>query len=181
MIYYKKFKKLIFDFFDKNPYKFVLIICFLASILALSIAYISEYIFDYQPCILCLHQRKPFWIILITSSIIFFSKKRNFLKIATLICFVSLLTNLGISFYHSGVELKWFEGPKNCSANNLDDIENIAELTAKILATKAVKCDIPQFYFLSLTMTNWNLIYNFSLLLIIFMLLYYKKIFSSKL
>lgn len=175
MIYYKKFKNSIIDFFDKNPHKFILIICFLASLLALSLAYISEFIFDYQPCILCLHQRKPFWVILIFSSIIFFVKQRNFLKIATLICFLSLLTNFGISFYHSGVEFKWFDGPKNCSSNNLENIENIEELTAKILATKAVKCDIPQFYFLSLTMTNWNFLYNFSLLLLIFILTYNKK------
>jgi disulfide bond formation protein DsbB len=176
MIYYKKFRNILINSFQKNPHKIILIICFFSAFLALSTSYISEYIFDYQPCILCLYQRKPFWIILIVSSIIFFAKQRNFLKIAILICGIGFLTNFAISFYHSGVELKWFDGPKNCSANNLENITNLEELTAKILETKAVKCDIPQFYFLFLTMANWNMIYNFFLIIIIINLSYRKKI-----
>jgi disulfide bond formation protein DsbB len=176
MIYLKNFKKFLQNYCQKNPHKFILIICFISSFLALITAYISEYVFDYQPCILCLHQRKPFWVIYIISSLLFFVKQKNFLKILSTICILSFLVNIGISFYHSGVELHWFDGPKNCSANNLNDIENIDELTTKILATKAVRCDIPQFYFLSLTMTNWNLIYNIFLFFITTNL-YFKRLY----
>ena len=72
---------------------------------------------------------------------------------------LALLINILLAFYHSGVERKFFTGPSNCSSNNLNNVESLEELEKIILKTKAVRCDEPQFYFLKLSMTNWNFLY----------------------
>ncbi len=137
------------------------------SFLALFLAYISQYIFGFEPCILCIYQRIPFFTIFFLSVIILFLKQKKIYKFYILLSLLALLINILLAFYHSGVEKKIFVGPANCSSSNLNSAESLEELEKIILKTKAVRCDEPQFYVLKLSMANWNLIYC----LVIFILL----------
>lgn len=147
---------------DQNP----LLILLLAAIGAITGAYISQYGFDFQPCILCLYQRKPFFAIIAVCAIaLVFLKSPKQQKIALFLCSLLLITNIGIAGYHVGVEQKIFQGPTSCSpANNLNEITNLEELKASLKKTRAVKCDIPAFLFLGISMAGWNFIYCLSLL-----------------
>ena len=63
-------KKLLPKFYEEKFFLFLVLTLLLASSsLALCLAYISQYIFGYQPCILCLYQRIPFFIIVFLSAI----------------------------------------------------------------------------------------------------------------
>ena len=162
-----KIKNFFLEKFKKDLAKNYLFLSLLASFLALISAYISQYIFGFEPCILCYHQRKPFFIIIIISLIFLLIKKlKKYQKIGVILCALFFLIDAGIAFYHSGVELKIFAGPDSCSSTNFDDIQNIEQLRVAMLATKAIRCDEPQFYFLKLTMANWNFIYCFALFLL---------------
>jgi len=143
-----------------------LLILLLAAIGALLSAYISQYTFNFQPCTLCLYQRKPFFAIIAVSAIaLVFLKSPKQQRIALFLCALLLITNIGIAGYHVGVEQKIFQGPTSCSpANNLNQITNLEELKASLKKTKAVKCDIPAFLFLGLSMAAWNFIYCLGLL-----------------
>ena len=171
---------------QKNNF-FIIIFCFLlfSSIFALSLAYVSQYVFDYQPCILCLYQRIPFFIIVILSLIaLFLRNKFNIAKIIILFCLISLITNVFIAFYHSGVELKYFKGYSGCSAQDLSQIRDINKLREIIMNAKQNKCDEPQLFILGLSMAMWNFIYCLCLLIVIISLTYYygfKKIISISL
>ena len=46
-----------------------LVILLLASTFALVFAYVLQFVFDYQPCILCLYQRLPFFAIIALSAV----------------------------------------------------------------------------------------------------------------
>ncbi len=152
--------------------KKLLIFLLTASIFALTFAYISQFVFGFQPCILCLHQRKPFFgIIALTTLALIFFKKENLQKIAFFFCIIFLLINSGIATYHVGVEQKIFHGPTVCSSQNLDEIQNLAELEKALLATKAVRCDEPEFFFLKLSMAAWNLIFCTALAVLSLLLL----------
>jgi disulfide bond formation protein DsbB len=74
-----------------------------------------------------------------------------------------LLINAGIASYQVGVERKIFKGPDTCSSRNLENITDIEILKAEIFKTKAVRCDEPEFFFLTLSMAAWNAIYCFFL------------------
>ena len=155
--------------------KNLLILLLVSSSCALIGAYISQYFFDLQPCILCLYQRKPFFAIiaLTATALVFFKSNRN-KNIATILCALLLLINSSIALYHTGVEKKIFKGPTTCSSKNLNDITNIEDLKTALSKIKAVKCDEPSFIFLTLSMASWNVIYCISLFFII-LFLYRKK------
>ncbi len=140
--------------------KLLIILLGLASLSAIIMAYISQYIFLYQPCQLCLYQRVPFFIVIGLSILSLFLQKNNFLQIILYFCIAILLINFAIAFYHVGVEYKIFSGFSSCSGNsNLNKIDNLYDLQQALTKQPMVKCDEPQFYFLGLTMAFWNMIY----------------------
>lgn len=167
------------NFFKKTPpitLSFLLLLG--ASIFALTFAYISQYVFDHQPCILCLYQRKPFFAIIACAILgLFLLKKQKSQKILLILSVGFLFINCALSFYHVGVEQKIFPGPSTCSSStDFNAIDNIAELEAALAATKAIRCDEPTFVLFTLSMAAWNLLYCLSLMLIIF----YARFFYAK-
>jgi disulfide bond formation protein DsbB len=140
------------------------------SVAALIGAYTAQYVFDFQPCILCLYQRIPFAAIIVICSATLIFKNIKIHNLAIFFCALLLLINAGIASYQVGVEKKIFKGPDTCSAKNLEDIANLEELKAAIFKTKAVRCDEPEFFFLTLSMASWNAIYCSSLLILILLL-----------
>lgn len=140
--------------------KHLLILLVFYSSTALIFAYISQFGFDYQPCILCLYQRKPFFAIIALASLtLIFFKSEQSQKITFFLCIFFLLINAGIATYHVGVEKKVFKGPTTCSSENLNDFENLEDLRIALTKTKAIRCDEPSFVFLGLSMAAWNLTY----------------------
>lgn len=148
----------------KIDLKFKLIFLLLASITALSGAYISQYVFGLLPCPLCLYQRIPFFLVIFLTLLAIFAVKeeksqKNILKIALL----ALIFNGFLAAYHVGVEQGLFVFDK-CA----DDISNaltLEELKQQILQKVAVRCDEPQFILFGLSMAAWNVIYCFGLVL----------------
>lgn len=152
-----------------NNHKIILITLLFSSLIALIFAYISQYFFDLEPCILCLHQRKPFFAIIAISFLsLFFTKSEKLKRISIYICALLLIINVGIASYHVLVEKKIFKGPTTCSSQNLNEITNLEDLKIALSQTKAIRCDEPAFMFLAISMAGWNLIYSFGLLVIIF-------------
>ena len=147
--------------------KHLLAFLLFSSIFVLTLAYISQYGFDLQPCILCLHQRKPFFaIIAITALTLLIPYLSKYQKLALNLSILLLLTNAVIATYNVGVEKKIFQGPTHCS-DLPDNPTTIEELKELLLATKAVRCDEPAFTFLTISMAGWNVIYCLLLAVII--------------
>jgi disulfide bond formation protein DsbB len=166
-----KIKNFFLEKFKKDLAKNYLFLALFSSFVALISAYISQYIFGFEPCVLCYHQRKPFFIIIIIALFFLLIKKlKKYQKIGAILCALAFLINAGIAFYHSGVELKIFAGPDSCSSSNFDNIDNVEQLREALFKTKAIRCDEPQFYFLNLTMANWNFIYCLGLGLVLFLI-----------
>lgn len=141
-------------------YKNSLIFLFFTSVIALISAYSAQFIFDLQPCVLCLYQRQPFFaIIVLTAASLVFFKKAKLRKIIFICCIILLSINVGIAAYQVGVEQKIFKVPTTCSTNEAEPIKNIEELKAALLQAKMIRCDEPQFFFLKLSMAAWNVIY----------------------
>lgn len=153
----------------KEKYLFILFLLFSSS--AILFALFTEYL-GYSPCKLCIFQRIPHYFIISISLIsLLIIKNRKFLQTNLIICTLLLVTNIVLSFYHIGVEKKIFQGPTNCSSEiSLNEITNSEDLRSELSKIKAVRCDIPSFVFLGLSMTSWHFIYclTFFINLIIF-------------
>jgi len=145
-------------------------ILLIASLFALLSAYISQYVFGLQPCILCHYQRIVFWLIAVNSTVFLCLTKRCKLQIrwqiaGQVLAILLLLANIGIAGFHSGVERKiFFLG--SCSASNteLEKITDPSLLLSALQQTQAVRCDQPQFKFLGLSMADYNVFYCLFLL-----------------
>jgi len=138
----------------------ILIGVLFAALIALTSAYIAQYGFNFQPCILCLYQRVPFFLIIAIVTLALISKNKKFQQLTFYLCLIGLMTNVVIASYQVGVEKKIFRGPDSCSANqSLNEITDIDQLRETLMKTKAVRCDEPQFFFLKLSMAAWNAIF----------------------
>jgi disulfide bond formation protein DsbB len=133
----------------------------LFSLIALFSAYISQYIFGYQPCLLCLYQRKPYFIIIAISlfALLVSNEAKNAKNSIFCLIIGALLVNLAITFYHVGVEWKIFKGFDGCIIDGSVLTSDIESLKQIINETKAIRCDQPQFLFLGLSMAFCHLIY----------------------
>ena len=126
-------------------------------------ALISEYVFEFAPCSLCLIQRYPHMFVAITSVwLIFFRTHNVFLyPVNTLVMALSII----LASYHVGVEQSIFQGPQSCSSSNLSFMnEKSAEaLLKEILNTSVIRCNEVKWAFVGLSMATWNLILSIAL------------------
>lgn len=133
----------------------LLLIIFSAA--ALLGAYISQYVFDMEPCILCLYQRIPHFVVIFLASI---SLKMDGMA-ASITVFLSglvLLVGAAIAGYHVGVENGIFEMSSGCT--DIIASGSFEEMRNAVLGSPSVPCDKPQFVFLGISMAGYNLIYS---------------------
>ena len=126
-------------------------------------ALISEYVFGFAPCSLCLIQRYPHILVAMSSVWLIFFKTHNvFLyPVNTLVMALSII----LASYHVGVEQSIFQGPQSCSSSNLPLVsEKSAEaLLKEILNTSVIRCNEVTWSFMGLSMATWNLILSIAL------------------
>ena len=134
-----------------------------ASLSMVLFALLSEHVFGFTPCSLCLIQRYPHLLVVIISVWLIFFRTHDFFlyPINTLIMASSIL----FSFYHVGVEQNIFQGPQSCSSSNLAQIgEKSAEALLKsILNTAVIRCNEISWSFIGISMATWNLIFSIGL------------------
>jgi disulfide bond formation protein DsbB len=131
------------------------------SAMALAAAYVSQYGYGLQPCVLCIYQRIPYAIVIALGIMgLWFSGKSPkagpyFLAGIALTFFA----NTVIAFYHTGVERHWWKSfLEGCAVPNIEG--NITDVLARIEATPPVRCDeIPWTDpLIGLSMANHNVI-----------------------
>lgn len=153
----------------------ILLFLFAGSLFAILAAYISEYFFAMKPCILCLYQRKPFFLVIaLASCALFLPYLKRYKILAIELSIIALLVNIFIASYHLGVEKNFFKGPSSCSGINSNP-STIEELKIALNLEKPVPCNKPQFVFLKISMAGWNVIYCFGLVFLSLILLFKVK------
>ncbi len=133
------------------------------SAAALGMAFIAQYQYGLEPCVLCIYQRIPFAIIiglcLIGALAVLRGKSRT---AGTLMALTGLtfLTNSVIAFYHTGVERKWWASfLEGCHIPEIKG--NITDVLAQIESTPPARCDeIPWTDpLIGLSMANYNVLF----------------------
>ena len=128
------------------------------SVAALFFAYISQYIFGMEPCMLCLYQRIPYFLVIILSALSLFVRG-NVRLILFSICGAILLAGGAIAFYHVGIEQGVFELSSGCDVGAALP-STLEEMTSQIMGKPNVECDKPQFVFMGISMAGWNFFFS---------------------
>lgn len=131
------------------------------SAASLGMAFMAQYGFDLQPCILCVYQRWPFGIAIGLASFGVWLSNRYKHSIPALMGAISLtfFVNALTAFYHTGVERHWWKSfLEGCAVPNMEG--NITDVLARIAQTPIVRCDeIPWTDpVLGLSMANYNMV-----------------------
>lgn len=130
----------------------------LASAASLTFAFIMQFVFGVEPCILCLAQRVPFAVATILAATLVAA--RPFGKHSTALLFAIAFVyfvNTVIAIFHTGVEQHWWLGTSGCSTQPLAG-NNPDELREALLKTTLARCDEISWTFLGLSMANWNIL-----------------------
>jgi disulfide bond formation protein DsbB len=127
---------------------------FLVSGFALIFAYFAQYGMGFEPCILCVYARIPYWIALGLSAISLLVPflRKYFSALSTVI----FLAGSGLSFYHVGIELKIFDPPLACGVSrDLKDL-SLEDLEKSIMKKPVVRCDVVTLRILTRSASEWN-------------------------
>ena len=149
----------------KNIYNIILVI----SIIALFFAFIVEYILGHQPCNLCLLERVPYALSILT--IIFYSKKNLKKKNLSIILAIFFIIGAFLSIYHLGIEQGIFKESFVCSAS--DDLNLNKEQLLQQLQKMSISCKNVTFRIFGFSLTTYNLI--LSIIISIYLLRLYAK------
>lgn len=123
------------------------------------IALAFEHIGGYMPCKLCLEERIPYYIGIPVLAVAWIACMAKWPPVLTrgLILVGALLMTIGLalSIYHTGVELKYWPGPIDCSAATMKITRDAGNLLND-LNTHPPACDSSPGYFLGLSFAGWN-------------------------
>lgn len=128
----------------------------LLSFSAVIMAYLSEVILNLRPCILCIYQRIPYFALAFLASIALYFPSSK--KVISLLITLFIIVEVGLAFYHVGVEHYIFEENYSCQTNH--QIGNMLS-TNSLMST----CSEVHFRFMNFSMAEWNLIYSMGMLI----------------
>ena len=134
-------------------------------------AYFIEYILKVPACTMCIYQRIPYFLSILII-VIFFLKKIDFQKLI-IILFLFSLINIGISFYHVGIEQGLFNEISTCK----DEINasTTKDLLNQLKSKGVVSCKEVGFTIFGLSLATINFIVNTGLILFYWVILKNEK------
>lgn len=126
-----------------------------AALIALGTAYTAQYMFGYDPCILCLYQRIPYAIIgVIGIATLFFIEPEKMHWVVLFTVFV-LLASAGIAFYHVGVEQKWWISIAPCGGGT-GEITTTDDLLRDLQGKPPASCSDAEWTLFGVSMATYN-------------------------
>ncbi len=142
---------------------------FAVSVFALGNAYTAQYVFDLEPCILCLYQRVPYAVagVLGVAAFLLPSDKTEWKARAVAVSGVVFLIGAGIAFYHVGVEQHWWASAAACGApSGGGEPQTVDQLRQMLMQAKPVKaCDEIDWTLFGLSMATYNIAFSLALAL----------------
>ncbi|MBT4491386.1 MAG: disulfide bond formation protein B [Rhodospirillaceae bacterium] len=144
-----------------NPRTATLLLA-LASVTALAAAFISQYGFDLQPCVLCIYQRWPYAIAIALCLGVQTPLTRPMIGYALVLTALALAINSGIAAYHVGVEQHWWAGSESCVGQG-GTAQTLDALRAQIMATPVTRCDEVAFSVFGVSMAGYNVLFSLAL------------------
>ncbi len=134
----------------------------LASAGVLAAAFVFQYGFGYQPCILCIWQRWPYAAVLVFSIATLAFPRWHGVGDALLVASgFALLANAGIAAYHVGVEYQWWAGTQGCGATG--SALTLEDLRAQVMQAPVVRCDEIQWSLFGISMAGYNVVISLAL------------------
>jgi disulfide bond formation protein DsbB len=136
----------------------------LAALATLATVWILESM-GYMPCELCLAERYAFYVAAPLAALTALAASRGAHGLAragfALIALI-FLANVGLAFYHVGVEQHWWPGPTACTGS-LSGPLDVNDLAKALNSVRVVNCDEVQLRILGLSLAGWDAVMSAAL------------------
>ena len=129
----------------------------LGSLVALAVAFASQYWGGLLPCQLCLWQRWAYGGVIALALLTFVLPKRLRSMGASLTA-LAVLAGAGIALFHVGVEQHWWKGLASCTAT-VNANQSLSDLENQLMATPIIPCDRPAWTMFGVSMAGYNFAY----------------------
>tara|TARA_B100000073_G_C23345910_1_gene416812 strand:+ start:13 stop:501 length:489 start_codon:yes stop_codon:yes gene_type:complete len=147
-----------YQFIRKNPVFLLSLLCFFI----LGTAFVIEYGFKVASCKLCVYQRIPYVLTILTGLVLYFLDKTRLYLVLTVLF---QIIGLGVAIFHSLIERNLIQYEMACTSVS-NDFDNIEELRLFLEDAPIIKCNEINFSFLGLSLANMNILVS---LMIIFL------------
>ena len=128
----------------------------LIAAITLGGAYAAEYIYNLEPCTLCLYQRIPFALIGFLGVIGYiFDSDKSKIFIAVLASLI-FFAGSGVATYHVGVEQHWWASTTICGEGAPEQELSMKKFQALLQKKPAVACDDLTWSFVGVSMATFN-------------------------
>ena len=144
--------------------EFYLKLILIISLISIISAYFIEYALGHQPCNLCLIERIPYGLSVILIILNFILKKNKKFKILLLIIIFAF--SFIISFYHFGIEQRFFEESTVCGIKNSSDVLTKGKLLEQ-LQVKTVSCRDVTFKIFGFSLTTFNMVLSLIIIILL--------------
>ena len=144
--------------------EFYLKLILIISLISIISAYFFEYVLGHQPCNLCLIERIPYGLSVILIILNFILKKNE--KFTILLLIIIFAFSFIISFYHFGIEQRFFEESTVCGITNSSDDLTKAELLEQ-LQVKTVSCRDVTFKIFGFSLTTFNMVLSLFIIILL--------------
>jgi disulfide bond formation protein DsbB len=150
-----------FEFVVDTKMSKQLAILIISSVIALVVAYGTEYGFGFKPCILCTYQRIAYFVILVCSIVAAIFNSKKILLLAVL----ALIAGGGIAFYQVAVEKHFVPAPTICNSGKTK-ASTVEELRKQIMEDGPISpsCEVTQFEYAGISFAGWNVIFSIAVL-----------------
>lgn len=120
-----------------------------------------QYLGGLKPCELCLLERLPYYAgVPLSLAAVVTAREANFGYLPIIIlslCVLVFATGAGLGLYHVGVEQHWWPGPGACTGTFIFP-SDASDLSAALSKATVVRCDVPAWTFLGISMAGYNMI-----------------------
>lgn len=118
-------------------------------------AYISQFGFGYEPCVLCVYQRIPYGVVIALGVLALFVKKPDIRRLIPLFAGLAFFIGSGIALYHVGVEQHWWESAAPCGASGAA-VSNTQDFLAALQKKPEKSCGDIDWTLFGISMATYN-------------------------
>lgn len=148
-----------------TPSKPFFLLAFLACAWALAAAFIGQFVFGLQPCVLCLTERIPYALGgLVAALMVMAPSSPGLRRLATLLLVLAFAANALISAYHVGVEQQWWASAV-CESAAPTATMSLQDLQAALKNPPRPSCDQVAWTLFGISLAGYNLLLSLALAL----------------
>lgn len=118
-------------------------------------AYVAQYLFHVEPCVLCLYERYFYGATVLAGLLCLLIKNERFLSTLFMLVGLILLGGLILGIYHLGVEEHWWQGTAAC--HGAPKAQTLEDFRRGLVGRQSARCDQINWRILGVSATWWNL------------------------